>query len=281
MEAQHAPLEDAGCSNSSRRIRAAPIGSSRAVFSDVAREQSKSGPEGDFPSEALINIIESSFETMKVHSTAHLDSSLTNSGVVASHIQSYVDAHFESEELQSSNVLIVEREEDDFECPECWKQMDTQQSIVQRLTAFARHMFNFEQRYLPQDLAKSRTGDVPKEENLEDSIKVQGVASTKVRGENSEVKEAMENFKGCEWTERFGNDKNSHQIIMMIIMMMQMYLIAMQATCRSVEVFTFAEDNDLKKTSMNQKHPQAKLKLKRSITINKCQFIHCPAQKTN
>ena len=63
-------------------------------------------------------------------------------------------------------------------------------------------MFNFEQRYLPQDLAKSRTGDVPKEENLEDSINVQGVASTKVRGENSEVKEAMENFKGCEWTER-------------------------------------------------------------------------------
>ena len=110
----------------------------------------------------------------------------------------------------------------------------------------------------------------------------------------------MENFKGCEWTERhfhggadesievingkvnfegisgdfspgatkFGKDQNSHQMIMMIIMMMQMYLIAMQATCRSVEVSTFAEENDLKKTSMNHKHPQAKLKLKRGITMD-------------
>ena len=136
-----------------------------------------------------------------MHSTAHL----ANSDVIASHIQSCVDTHLDSGELQSGHVPIVEREEDDFECPECWKQLDTQQSIVKRLTAFARHMFNFEQRYLPQDLAKSRTGDVPKEENLEDSIKVQGVASTKVRGENSEVKEAMENFKGCEWTERHFN----------------------------------------------------------------------------
>ena len=201
------------------------------------------------------------------------------------------------------------------------------------MTAFARRIFSFdEQRQLPQGLAKSRTGEDSKEENLEAintdiedeklngvtgalaapsdeapaetpsmaSIKVQGVASTKVRGENSEVEEAMENFKGCEWTERhfhggadesievmngkvnfegisgdsstgatkFGNDQNSHQMIMMIIMMMQMYLIAMQATCRSVEVSTFAEENDLKKTSMNHKHPQAKLKLKRGITMD-------------
>ena len=91
---------------------------------------------------------------------------------------------------------------------------------------------------------------------------------------------------------KFGNDQNSHQMIMMIIMMMQMYLIAMQATCRSVEVSTFAEENDLKKTSVNYKArrtievstfaeendlkktsvnykpPQTKLRLKRGITMD-------------
>ena len=97
-----------------------------------------------------------------MHSTAHL----ANSDVTASHIQSCVDTHLDSGELQSGHVPIVEREEDDFECPECWKHFDTQQSIVHRLTAFARHIFSFdEQRQLPQGLAKSRTGEVSKEEN--------------------------------------------------------------------------------------------------------------------
>ena len=48
-----------------------------------------------------------------MHSTAHL----ANSDVTASHIQSCVDTHLDSGELQSGHVPIVEREEDDFECP--------------------------------------------------------------------------------------------------------------------------------------------------------------------
>ena len=148
-------------------------------------------------------------------------------------------------------------------------------------------------------------------------------AETPKRGEKSEAMVQQENFQGklqrCKaridsdgnfenieaselWKSRFlgdfstgatkfGNAKNSHQIIMMIIMMMQMYLIAMQATCRSIEVSTFAEENDLKKTSVNYKArrtievstfaeendlkktsvnykpPQTKLRLKRSITM--------------
>ena len=52
-----------------------------------------------------------------------------------------------------------------------------------------------------------------------------------------------------------------------IIMMMYMYLIAMHVI-NTIEVSTLAEENDLKKITVNKKPPQTKLKFKRGITMD-------------
>ena len=76
--------------------------------------------------------------------------------------------HFDSGGLQSGEIPIVEQEEDQFECPECWRQQPKSYTF----TTFVKHIvglpfctFDKQNRYLPQDLAKSRTGDVAQEDS--------------------------------------------------------------------------------------------------------------------
>ena len=67
--------------------------------------------------------------------------------------------------LQSGTILAVEREEDEFECPECWKQWDGEQTFFCKLMTFVRHVvslilciFDEQNGYLPHDPAKGQTG---------------------------------------------------------------------------------------------------------------------------
>ena len=78
-----------------------------------------------------------------------------------SQIQFCFDTHFDSRVLLSGTILIVAREEDKFECPECWRQWDREQTFFCKLISFVKHIvslsftiFDKQNGYLPQDPAK-------------------------------------------------------------------------------------------------------------------------------
>ena len=111
---------------------------------------------------------ENSFDT-------HLDAEASdhfahfrNSPVSGKSIQSCFDTHFDSGGLQSGEIPTVEQEEDQFECPECWRQQPksyTRKTFVKHIVGLPFCTFDKLNMYLPQDQAKSRTGDVAQEDS--------------------------------------------------------------------------------------------------------------------
>ena len=153
--------------------------------------------------------VHSTIDTLEVHSTTHLDAETSdhfahfrNSPVSGKSIQSCFDTHFDSGGLQSGEIPIVEQEEDQFECPECWRQQPKSYTF----TTFVRHIvslpfctFDKQNRYLPQDLAKSRTGDVAQEDSKA------MVQQENLKGKFQRGKAKIESDEGIESDENLEN----------------------------------------------------------------------------
>ena len=148
--------------------------------------------------------------------------------------------------LQSGTILAVEREEDEFECPECWKHWDREQTIFCKLMTFVRHVvslilciFDDQNGYLPHDPAKGQTrGDIKQ-----------------YLGVRDECKKVDEN-------------SNALMLMMLSVHMMKAKIFAPETMDNEMEVYSLPEETDPAKNHDSRKPTQTKLKLKRGITMD-------------